>query len=146
MQESCSCSAIDHLRCSSFWLPPQALGAGNVALSRNPEFRKEFYCEFVIRAPDREARILLMVNSLGIPDTEGCKGGMLKIYDGTIGAIQLQLAGRLLYTVKHILLIYKDHHWDEENVFLNTFFIQVAFICSFNNMESIPLRTSKMSL
>ncbi|ELT89943.1 hypothetical protein CAPTEDRAFT_219222 [Capitella teleta] len=80
LQDSCPCTAIDHLRCEPASLKPFRSGAGIVALSPQAEFHKEFYCILTIRSP-RNTGIILRINHLDIPvSSRGCKAGMLKVH------------------------------------------------------------------
>jgi hypothetical protein len=80
LQETCPCTAIDHLRCRSSVLRPIRTGSGVIALSRLPQFHVEFYCVLTLRAP-KNAGLILRLNHLDIPvSSKGCKAGMLKIH------------------------------------------------------------------
>ena len=83
LQETCACSdsELPENSCDPFTLPPVPEGAGHVALSREPEFYRQFFCQFIIEAPPHKT-LQLFINNISIPETLKCKAGILRVYDG----------------------------------------------------------------
>jgi len=94
MQESCRCSAITHFHCESFTLSPLggAATSGFVLLSRDVQFAREFYCTYVIAAP-QGMMVLVRINDVHLPMMgSSCRASALRLYDGNT----TQLASRQL--------------------------------------------------